>query len=405
VLKRDALLILSGSAEALPGILVAKNMGLYVIVCDGDINAPGKDLANDFLHASIYHPDQIIFALKKYRKKESIGAVITIAADNPVSVAEVSNFLGLKALSLNTANLSTNKLLMKESLKDSGILMPWFKGIENVDDLTQTIKSRPSRYVLKPVDSRGSRGVVRINSHTECIDAFNYAITFSNIKKLILEEWIDGPQLSSESIVWNSKSYLCGLADRNYGRLEETYPYVVEDGGETPSILSSLKMEKAINHIIDKIAAKIGLESGSIKGDLILFNKKIYLIEFASRLSGGDFSTKTIPLVYGYNLIENIIKMSFHKIPDFPPSPLINKCFQANRFLFLPPGKLKKVENFNLNITNLIEVKVFVEPNQEILKIKNHTMRCGYAFVIDKSRELAIDKAKFAIENIKYEFN
>ena len=43
------LLILCGGIEAVEAIKTAKNMGLYVIVCDKNINAPGKDYADDFI--------------------------------------------------------------------------------------------------------------------------------------------------------------------------------------------------------------------------------------------------------------------------------------------------------------------------------------------------------------------
>jgi hypothetical protein len=50
-------------------------------------------------------------------------------------------------------------------------------------------------------------------------------------------------------------------------------------------------------------------KEGVIKGDLIIKGGIIYVVEFAYRLSGGGFSTITIPNVYNYSLIDNAIKM------------------------------------------------------------------------------------------------
>ena len=66
-------------------------------------------------------------------------------------------------------------------------------------------------------------------------NAFDYSIKFSPTRKLILEEWLSGSQLSTESLVISGKTHLCGIADRNYSNQKDTFPYIVEDGGETPS--------------------------------------------------------------------------------------------------------------------------------------------------------------------------
>ena len=315
------LLVLCGGEEAKEVIKIAKRMQLFVIVCDGNSEAPARFLADDFIHASIYHPKEIIEALSEYSNKDKIDGVITAAADNPVSVSEVANFLGLRSLSKETAILSTNKLSMKNKLKSVGILMPWYRGIKSLEELIDIINSRPSEYVLKPVDSRGSRGVIRLNNISQCDKAYNYSIQHSESKKLILEEWIQGNQLSSESIVLDKKAYLCGLADRNYDRLDELYPYVVEDGGQTPSKFSSQNLEKKINQLTTEVCKTVNLDNGSIKGDLILVDDRLYLIEFAARLSGGSFCTYTIPLVYEYNLVENVINIALNQKPFLPPSP------------------------------------------------------------------------------------
>jgi biotin carboxylase len=396
------ILILSGSLEALNAIVVAKDMGLRVIVCDGDARAPGRRLADDFINASIYHPKKILEALSVYRDKSLISAVIAVAADIPASVSAVANYLGLEGLNKETSELSTHKLKMKTILKDKGISMPWFKGIESLSDLIEIVQTRPCLYVLKPVDSRGSRGVIRIERSSECEHAFQNSVKHSPSKKLILEEWIDGDQLSSESVVWNSKSYLCGLADRNYSRLDELYPFVVEDGGETPSKHSSTKLEKEINSLMDKVCGLIGLHKGSIKGDLILNGGNVYLIEFASRLSGGYFSTLTIPLVYDYNLIENVIQIALGKIPKLPPHPLKVNKYQANRFCFIQKGQIDSISGLPLENPNIVDFKLFVKQGDVIDNITDHTLRAGTVLTTGNSTEEAVRLAENTIMDLNF---
>ena len=402
---KESLLILCGGAEAVPCIQVAQSMGLHTIVVDGNVDAPGRLVADDFIHASIYHPSEVILALDSHIKNMSINGVITVAADNPVTVATVANHLGLPSLLLCTAHLATHKLEMKKALLGASILTPWFIGIKSLEQLEEIVSTRPALYVLKPVDSRGSRGVIRLSKLQECHEAFAYSSQYSMANELILEEWIEGEQLSSESIVSIGESYLCGLADRNYNRLSDLYPFVVEDGGETPSRLSSIEMETSINNLMNMICKAIGLVNGSIKGDLVFSKGTIYVIEFAARLSGGSFSTVTIPLVYEYNLVENVIRMALGRSPVLPPNPLVYRRYQCNRFFFIPAGKISSITKIPISDNGIINFQLSVKPGDITGDIKNHTMRAGSVLTIAATCDEAIDLATAVINSVKFEID
>lgn len=403
--SKESLLILCGAAEAVPGIQVAKSMGLYTVVVDGNVDCPGRFVADEFIQASIYHPSEVVSAIDNHSKNMSINGVTTVAADNPVTVATVANHLGLPSLSLRTAHLATHKLEMKEALLEAGILTPWFIGIKSLKQLEEIVSDRPGLYVLKPVDSRGSRGVIRLSKLEECPEAFVYSSQHSMTNELILEEWIEGEQLSSESIVSLGESYLCGLADRNYSRLSDLYPFVVEDGGETPSRLSSIEMEKSINNLMNMICKAIGLENGSIKGDLVFSNGALYVIEFAVRLSGGSFCTVTIPLVYEYNLVENVIRMALGRSPVLPPIPLASKRYQCNRFFFIPAGKISSIDQIPISDNGIIDFHLSVKPGDITGDIKNHTMRAGSVLTAAATCDEAIDLATAVINSVKFKID
>jgi biotin carboxylase len=399
-METKTILILSGGVEALEGIRVAHQIGLKVIVADGDPGSPGRDLADDFIHTNIYNAEEVLASVKKYTKNKHINSVITVAADNPMSVAVVAEYLNIPGPSNKTAEIATNKLLMKEMFEKNNLPVPWYSSVKSPDDISHILCDRPGKYVLKPIDSRGSRGVVRISTHNEIESAWNFSIKYSSSKTLILEEWLEGSQLSTESLVWKGKSYLCGVADRNYNRLEELYPYVVEDGGETPSRFSP-DLDNKLSELMTTAARSIGLENGSIKGDIVLTEKGLYIIEVAARLSGGYFSTHTIPHVYGINIIEQIIKIALGDSPELPKRPLRNNAFQANRFLFLPEGKIKSINNIPAKDSETIVFKLYVKEGQEIPSIRNHTQRGGMILCVANTREQTISKCKQIINNLE----
>jgi biotin carboxylase len=394
-----SLLVLSGGRESISGVITAKNKGYKVIVADGNIDAPCKKYSDDFIHVNIYDHKETLRAVKKYQNNNSINGVISIATDNPICVAVVADELGLSGLSQETARISSNKLLMKDKFKSALISNPGYFEVRSQDQLKHILKSKPGEYVLKPIDSRGSRGVVRISNINDVSYVWNYSKKYTNSDKLILEEWLDGPQLSSESLVWNSKAYLCGLADRTYDKLDDLYPFVVENGGETPSVYSP-QINDSINNIMTKAANAIGLKNGSIKGDIVLTEKGPFIIEVAARLSGGYFSTDIIPRVYKYNIVEQLISIALGEKPVLPPNPLINYKYQVNRFLFLPLGLITSINQNLIHSKDLIFNDIYVKPGEIVKRIDSHVKRNGMALAISHSRKKALNICNKAIKEM-----
>lgn len=403
MIDRPGLLILCGGIEAVPGIRLARNLGFRTVVVDGNPNAPGRAWSDHFVEASVYHPECVIAALEPIWKNINVSGLVTVAADNSLTVARVGEHFGLKAQSVQTATLATDKLAMKNILREAGIPIPWFTAIDSLSQLEGLLSERPGTYVLKPVDSRGSRGVIRLASLEECASAYAYAKKYTTASRLILEEWLVGDQLSSESVVWKGRSYLCGLADRNYERLAELYPYVVEDGGETPSRHSSDNMVGAVDDLMDRICYAVGLTEGSIKGDLILSNGRLVVVEFATRLSGGSFSTITIPLVYDYDLVGNVFRIALGQTPTLPGRPLRARCCQANRFLFLQAGVVRNIEVTSEPCEHVVDSGLAVSVGDHLVGVRNHTMRGGWALASGANRFEAIAAAQACIDNMRVE--
>ena len=53
----------------------------------------------------------------------------------------------------------------------------------------------------------------------------------------MVEQYLDGPQVSTESIVIDGRCFTPGFSDRNYEYLERYAPFFIENGGDLPSHL------------------------------------------------------------------------------------------------------------------------------------------------------------------------
>ena len=231
------LLIVSGGIEAADAARRAKEMGLFVVVSDRDPDAPGFAFADSRLIADVYGPDETASAAERYsRKVRRIDGVICVAADAPLTVATVLQRLGLPGLSLESARLASDKLAMKECFARAGVPVPWFSAVETRQALARMAIARGRDLVIKPVDSRGSRGVQRVADVKDLDAAFALAQSHSPTGRVMVEQYLSRPQVSTESVVVDGDCFTPGFSDRNYEFLERYAPFFVENGGDFPAV-------------------------------------------------------------------------------------------------------------------------------------------------------------------------
>jgi biotin carboxylase len=388
--------IVSGSSEAIPGIVRAKEMGLFVVVSDANPHAPGKSYADDFVAASTYGIEATVNAARLYHgTKRKIDGVISIAADVPLTVASVARALSLPGLSLESAFLASDKVAMKKRFKEAGIPIPWFQEIGSVGELQEVACKKGFPIVIKPVDSRGARGVLRLTEHIDLAWAFKHARSFSSSGRVMIEEYIDGPQISTESVMIDGKGYTPGFTDRNYEYLERFAPYIIENGGHQPSSLSKHE-RKQITECAEMAGLALGIHTGVAKGDMVMTSEGPKVIEMAARLSGGYFSTDQIPLATGVDLVGCAIKLALGETVE--PCELVPVRQQgvAIRYFFPKPGRVVAVENMEkaLKTQGVNKLKIFVSEGDVVEPVTNHTKRAGFVITQGESRQKAIELAQ-----------
>jgi biotin carboxylase len=295
---------------------------------------------------------------------------------------------------------------MKEQLESLGIPIPKFKQVLHAKELTEIAKSFKTPFIIKPVDSRGARGVQLIENKNQYSIAFELAKKESPTGRVMVEEYLSGPQVSTETLIDRGKCYTLGFADRNYEWLEKTKPFMIENGGDSPSYLSKIQQQD-ITETVEKAALALGIFNGVAKGDMVLTEEGAKVIEIAGRLSGGYFSTTQIPLSTGVNFIEHAIKLALGE--ELDPKGITPTMRQgvAIRYLHLSRGLVKTIagiEEAN-KMPGVEMLSIFIKPGDEIHDLNNHTQRIGFVITSGKTKQQAIDRAYGALASIKVEYD
>ncbi len=398
-----SLLILGAGIESIEGYLRLKKYKCKIIAVDKDLNAPGLKYADLHIRASIYNYREILKNLKK--KNLKIFGIISFG-DVSYVATKLCKYFKINSIPLKSAKITSDKLLFKEEMKNH-FNIPYFKKITNLKQIKKLINTKKNKFIIKPVDNCGARGVIILDKDTDINWAYKYCLEYSKKDFLIAEEFINGPQLSTEGIIFNGEYiHLCTF-DRNYEMVKKYRPFIIENGGSTPSKIGK-KYQNEIIRILSKISKKLGLKYATLKGDLVLSKKKIFVIEVATRLSGGWLSSITIPNTSGVNIIDyvikNSLKLGINKKKLFPK-------FKRNiiqRYLFPKKGLIKSVNYRNklfLNNKNILTFKLFCENKKLIEKIDSHASRIGHVIVKSSNKKKGIILANKILKNVEIKYH
>jgi biotin carboxylase len=397
------LLIVSGGVEAAEAAKRAKEMGLFVVVSDIDSTAPGFAFADSCLIADVYGPAETASAAERYsRKIRKIDGVICVAADAPITVATVAERLGLPGISISTAEIACDKLAMKKRFSDCGVPVPGFQQVHTVQELQRIAVQSGTNLVLKPVDSRGSRGVQRVSKVADLAKAFELARSHSPTERVMVEQYLEGPQVSTESIVVDGRCYTPGFSDRNYEFLDKYAPFFIENGGDLPSHLPPDIQDK-VKDVVARAAAALGVTNGTVKGDIVVHKGQPYVIELAARLSGGFFCTREIPLNTGVDFIGCAIRVALGEKPA--PEEMTPKHLQPviQRYAFPNPGRVVSISGAEeaAKISGVTEVVVTAKPGDVIAPAGNKRPSAAMVLATGVTREAALAAANDALSRLK----
>jgi biotin carboxylase len=397
---KKTILILGAGEEQAIAIKLAQNMGIRVIAVDGNPKAVGLKIADVGIYADIKDTDKMLSIAKKYK----VNGVMTHAVEIPQIVAKIAENLGLPGIRREVAERATNKLKRIICFKKNGIPHPNFKTARTIKEAEQKSEKIGFPVVVKPIDNAGSRGVIKVNTRKEIRKAFSEAKSFSKKNIILIEKYLEGPEISTESVIYKKKIYTPCWADRNYSKKELYYPYMIEDGGDLPTVLSK-KNKELVEKTVKMAIKALGINFGAAKGDILIHRGTPYIIEMAARTSGGRFCDTKVPLSNGVNILKPLINM--HVGNKINPTELKPKyeLGVSERTIIPEPGKIISIRGIKKAQKMTGVYKIYMKPEIKIggyvRPIRNHANKVGYIVAIGNTQKTAVEIAERAVKLIK----
>jgi biotin carboxylase len=396
------LLILGAGKEQVAAIAAAKAKFIRTVVLDMNPKADGRALADEFHLVSTRDRDAIAKFLAQFKSR--IDGVMTIASDIPHMVAAAAETLGARHIPMSVAELCVHKLHMKERLRDAGVNVPLFARVAALDDLTGFIAKVGFPIVIKPVDNSGARGVQRLSKGMDIAQALAYSRSFAYGGEVIVEKFVSGLQISTEGLFHQGAFHCTGFADRNYARLDDAMPFMVEDGGDIPTVLDA-NSKKLVEREFEKAARALGIDWGPAKGDMIFGDDgKPYVIEIAARLSGGNFCYDKVPWSTGVDIVAILVDMAVGNEVDPARFTPTRNLATSQRYFFPAPGTIRDIKGLSAakNAPHIRKLDIWARPGDAVAALENHPSRVGYVISCAPTRAEAVAAARAAVSQVEF---
>lgn len=313
------ILILGGSKFQLPLIRRARQRGLYVVTCDYLPGNPGHALADEYHDVSTTDREAVLALARRL----GVDAVASMSSDPAMpALAGVADSLGLPGPPPAAIATLTGKDAFRGLMAAIGLPTPAFRVLAAADreaarEVAAMLASSPSRRVVKPVDSSGSRGITVLQPG--CADlpaALQRAFAHSLAGRCIVEEYIDGTQVHGDGFLQDGRLVHQYIGDQ---------AFYTGSGNSIPiwTRYPTRHGEAIVGELVRQVEA-IARASGYLEGPVNIEARvtaagEVYVIEIGPR-NGGSHIPTLLHRLTGFDYVGRLLDSALGVAPTVEPA-------------------------------------------------------------------------------------
>ncbi|GAA3815469.1 ATP-grasp domain-containing protein [Streptomyces phyllanthi] len=234
------------------------------------------------------------------------------------TVARIAGRLGLPGSSPEAVENACRKDATRRVLSDAGVPGPRFAVHEEWADIARAAREIGYPLVVKPVDLCAGMYVRRVDGEEQLAAAVRALAGFPVNARgqhrepaVLLEELLDGPEVSVETVSHAGAVHVVGVTDKSVGGA----PAFVETGHMFPAALTSADTEAAEQTALGALKA-LGLVDGVVAHtEIKLTSAGPRVVEVNPRPAGNRI-TKLVRHVTGVDLAAAFVEVSLGRAPD-----------------------------------------------------------------------------------------
>ncbi|MEQ8156912.1 MAG: ATP-grasp domain-containing protein [Clostridiaceae bacterium] len=364
-------ILILGSGNAQVDIIeYCKKAGFQVHCCSYLSGGAGDKLADKFEIINVTDVEK----LKEYALENNIDYVYSAGSDIAMpSACLVSEKLNLPELvDSKTAVLCNTKNKLREYLGMD------FKG--NIQHQEMSSKDDEIKLefplMMKPVDSQGQRGVTKINNNDEFREKFDSSMKHSRAKRLIVEEYVEGQEISVNTYSIDKEMVFCLISDR---MVWDEFPGGIIHKHLIPTNIQDDAVKESIEDLVKRVLCKLNINNGPAYFQIKLKkNKEPKLIEVTPRLDGCHM-WRLIKEYTGYDLLDwtmNHLQGNTSLINEALKNEKINDKKLVLEFLCEKPGSDFNKKKYDTE--NSIYLKWYYNDGDTVKPMNGYMEKGGY---------------------------
>ena len=281
----------------------ASEMGIKTVCFAWEEGAVCKDLCDLFFPVSITEKEEIL----RICREERIDGICTIASDVAApTVAYVAEQMGLAGNPYEASLKAHDKHLMRETLVAADVDCPHFTVLTKGTPVHSPLSDLQIPLIVKPSDRSGSLGVQKITRWEDLEAAVKFAQEVSMSGEALVEEFIEGREISVETISCKGTHYTLQITDK----VTTEAPHFVELAHHQPSDLPD-DMQARIYGITARALDALGLTNGASHAEYKITKEgRVVVMEIGGRMGGDFIGSDLVRLSTGYDFLQGVIEVA-----------------------------------------------------------------------------------------------
>lgn len=274
-----------------------------------------------FRHAITAETNDLDTLLPQVARLHSVlgfDGVITSCDYYLPTVARIAGHLGLPGPGPEAVENACRKDATRRVLADAGLPGPRFAVHEEWADLARAAREIGYPLVVKPVDLCAGMYVRRVDDEAQLAAAFRALADFPvnargqrRTSAVLLEELLDGPEVSVETVSYAGAVHMVGVTDKSIGGA----PAFIETGHMFPAALPLADIDAVEQTALGALKA-LGLTDGVVAHtEIKLTSAGPRVVEVNPRPAGNRI-TELVRHVTGIDLAAAFVDVALGRAPD-----------------------------------------------------------------------------------------
>ena len=370
-MRARRLMVVGAGSMRWAAFLTWRLMGIDVVLVDGWASDRYEHLVHDCVLLDPRDGSADLDAIRDLGR--GCDGVTTLADASQVTAATVAEGLGLPGVGRAAALVARSKLRQRELFEGTGVAIPRWRHVAGPEDVRAFFAARSGPAVLKPVDSAGSAGVLRVDGEQAGLATWPLVRSLSPSRTVVIEDFIEGREVCVDAVVSRGEPVFVSVCEADYTgpdafiALSARYATRQRD---QPAALRQIR----------SLAQALGVREATVHAEFKIDGDRWTLLETALR-PGGALVPEMTERVSGVSLYAAMAGIAFGEAAPMPAARPPAAAFAQVRFLvgsgqvrrYVPPAEVAA------GLPDVRIVGQWAGPGRRVRQPVSEEGRAGYA--------------------------